>query len=100
MIKRVAKAIKAEVGRQMNAVPIHPDPKIDDWSATGGTIDLEAVARAAIAAMREPTVAMRDAGMIWADARTATQASEAIAEAWREMIDVAMETAGQTSVSD
>jgi hypothetical protein len=50
LIKAVALAIKAELGKQMNAQPIHPDPAVDDWAATGGEINLSEVARAAIRA--------------------------------------------------
>ncbi len=50
LIEAVATAIKAELGKQMNAQPIHPDPAVDDWAATGGEIDLSDVARAAIRA--------------------------------------------------
>jgi len=44
MIEAVALTIKAEVGKQMNAQPIHPDPAVDDWAGTGGEINLTAIA--------------------------------------------------------
>ena len=50
MIEAVALTIKAEFGKQMNAQPIHPNPAVDDWAATGGEINLSEVARAAIRA--------------------------------------------------
>jgi hypothetical protein len=50
LIEGVALTIKAEVGKQLNAQPIHPDPAVDDWAGTGGEINLSEVARAAIRA--------------------------------------------------
>jgi hypothetical protein len=50
LIEAVALTIKAEVGKQLNAQPIHPDPAVDDWAGTGGEINLSEVARAAIRA--------------------------------------------------
>jgi hypothetical protein len=44
LIEAVALTIKAEVGKQMNAQPIHPDPAVDDWAGTGGEINLTAIA--------------------------------------------------------
>jgi len=44
LIEAVALTIKAEFGKQMNAQPIHPDPAVDDWAATGGEINLTAIA--------------------------------------------------------
>lgn len=55
MIQQVTDAVKAEIGRQLGARPLHGSES--NWHATGdmGTLDLELVARAAITAMREPT---------------------------------------------
>ena len=44
LIESVALTIKAEMGKQMNAQPIHPDPAVDDWAGTGGEINLTAIA--------------------------------------------------------
>ena len=52
-IEAAARAIKAELGRQFNAQPIHPDPAVDDWAATGGEINLTDAARAAAPALME-----------------------------------------------
>ena len=49
-VEAAAKAIKAELGCQWNAAPM-PGPNLpdsDDWTATGGMIDLNAIAKAAI----------------------------------------------------
>ena|ERR1051326_1749062 len=55
-IQRVARAIKAEIGSQMGAISYRgPGGHGEDWSASGGVIDLEKVARVAIMAMREVT---------------------------------------------
>lgn len=62
MIERVATAIKAEMGRQFKAVPLSGDTDSDDWTATGGSLDLRLVASAAIEAMRQPTEAMISEG--------------------------------------
>lgn len=51
-VERVARAIKTEIGRQFKATPAPPPTRGDDWSATGGALDLVFVARAAIAAMK------------------------------------------------
>lgn len=55
-IERVALALNAELKRQWNGTPA-PGREWDptSWTSSGGTIDLEAMARVAIAAMREPT---------------------------------------------
>ncbi len=59
MIERVAMVIKGELGKALNATPLPGDPHDhNDWSATGGSVNLEDIARAAISAMREPTEAM------------------------------------------
>jgi hypothetical protein len=52
-IEAAARAIKSELGRQFNAQPIHPDPAVDDWSATGGEINLTDLALAAAPALME-----------------------------------------------
>ena len=59
MVERVALAINQEVKRQWNAAPA-PGREFDpeSWTATGGVIDLTAIARTTIKAMREPTKAM------------------------------------------
>jgi hypothetical protein len=44
LIEAVALTIKAEMGKQVNAQPIHPDPEVNDWAATGGEINLTAIA--------------------------------------------------------
>ena len=62
MIERVARAIKSEIGEQWDAQPLPGANNPEDWSATGGTLDLITVARAAIEAMREPTEEMLYAG--------------------------------------
>lgn len=51
MVERVAKALKANLAEQFNAKPT--GFSVDDWTAIGGTIYLEALARAAIEAMLE-----------------------------------------------
>lgn len=65
MLSRVTQAIKAEIGRQLSAQPLHGDAasgdwtaKLTDWSPDGGSLDLEAISRVAIEAMREPTEEM------------------------------------------
>lgn len=84
MIERVATALKAEIGRQWDAKPLPgPIDGSDDWSATGGTIGLAEMARAAIEAMREPTEGMLDG--------TAPLAEAQIITIWRAMIDAALE---------
>jgi hypothetical protein len=51
MIERVARAIKSEIGEQWDAQPLPGANNPEDWSATGGTLDLITVARAAIEAI-------------------------------------------------
>lgn len=56
MIVRVALVLKAEIGKAFAATPLPGSrPEWGDWSATGGSLNLEVLARAAIEAMREPT---------------------------------------------
>lgn len=81
MVERVALAIKAEIGRAFDAQPLPGPVGADDWSATGGVLNLEDVARAAIAAMREPTEAMAFAAQAHGDVNEATSAI-----VWRAMI--------------
>lgn len=63
MIERVARALKDNLARQFDAKPLHGDAASGDWHATGGTIELEEMARVAIEAMREPTVPMVKRGV-------------------------------------
>ena len=50
-IEAVARAIKASIGEQWDATPIPMPPDANNWTATGGTLDLLVVAKAAIAAL-------------------------------------------------
>lgn len=53
-VNRVAKAIKAEIGRQWGATQLPSPSHPEDWSASGGgNLDLELVAQAAIEAHHE-----------------------------------------------
>jgi hypothetical protein len=58
MVERVASAIVASIKAQMDGHPIPGDVAPDSWTATGGVIDGETLARAAIEAMKVPTPAM------------------------------------------
>jgi hypothetical protein len=51
IVELMAEAVKASFGKQMNATPIHPDPDVTDWTATGGVIDLGDVANAILRAL-------------------------------------------------
>lgn len=86
MVERVARALKAEIGRQFDAAPLLGDTTTGDWHATGGTIDLEECAREAITAMRVPTGFMVDA--IHSIHRPGFAVSWA--KVWRTMIDAAL----------
>ncbi len=58
-IEEVARALKANIGRQFDASPLPGPPDgSGDWTAEGGIIDCEELAAAAISAMREPSEAM------------------------------------------
>ena len=46
LVDAMTLAIKESIGKQFNATPIHPDPSIGDWAASGGVIDLRDVAEA------------------------------------------------------
>lgn len=57
-VERVARAIANDIKRQFNGHPIPGvPPQIDSWTATGGTLECEEIAQAAIAAMPSPEVA-------------------------------------------
>jgi hypothetical protein len=58
IVTRVASAIVASIKVQLDGHPIPGDAAPDSWTATGGTVDGETLAKAAIEAMREPTDAM------------------------------------------
>ena len=45
LVERLTAAIKESIGKQFNATPIHPDPNVGDWAASGGVIDLKQVAQ-------------------------------------------------------
>jgi hypothetical protein len=66
IVERVALAIKAELGRALNARPMLGDVASGNWyteeDASAGSLDLTVIARAAIAAMKEPTPEMVKAG--------------------------------------
>lgn len=65
MIERVARALKQEIGRQLNAQPLPGEGNwtvtSNSWNPEGGTLNLSAMARAAITAMREPMDRMGNA---------------------------------------
>ena len=46
LVDAMTLSIKESIGKQFNATPIHPDPSIGDWAASGGVIDLRNVAEA------------------------------------------------------
>lgn len=48
LVERLAAAIKESIGKQFSATPIHPDPSVGDWAASGGVIDLKQVAQALV----------------------------------------------------
>ena len=56
MIERVARVLKQEIGRQLNAQPLPGEGNwivtSNSWNPEGGTLNLSAMARAAITAMR------------------------------------------------
>jgi hypothetical protein len=58
MVRRVASAIIASIKAQMDGHPIPGDIAPDSWTATGGVIDGETLARAAIEGMKSPTDSM------------------------------------------
>lgn len=53
LVDRIAAAIKENIGIQLNAKPLHPDPSVDDWAADGAEINLTQVAEAVCAALGE-----------------------------------------------
>jgi hypothetical protein len=90
MVERVIAAVMADLKDQLGGKKMHDPnaPTWTDWSADGNSIDVERCVRAAIAAMREPTDAMEDAGFreIGEPVR-----EENAAAVWRAMIDEALE---------
>lgn len=63
MREKLARALKAELGRQMDARPAPgPDPR-DDWTATGGTIDFGQCVDAVLREGMEPTDGMVETGL-------------------------------------
>jgi hypothetical protein len=91
-VERVARVLKRKIGEAFAAKPLPgSNPEWGDWSATGGVLDLEELARAVIAAMREPTEAMLSSGE---DSLEYTQVCRSLrdmgAEAWRAMIAAAL----------
>ncbi len=91
MVQRVALAIKAEIGRQLGAVPLHGDKSSTDWYVPntpdpGSTLDLTAIGRCAIAAMREPTEGMKFKGYKIGATNDLTK----MVTTWQAMIDEAL----------
>lgn len=99
MIERVALALKAKIGEAFNAKPIpHSPPEWGAWSATGGSLNLEELARAAIEAMREPTEEMIEAAYYPAGEPGDQSVSRSEAEeTWHAMIDAALKESEPTS---
>jgi hypothetical protein len=61
MIEKVATAIVASIKAQMDGHPIPGvPPSVDSWTATGGVIDGNLLARAAIEAMSAELMERRD----------------------------------------
>lgn len=95
-VQQVASALKANLAKQFDAKPLLGDASSGDWHATGGVIDLEEMARAAIEAMRGPTKEMLTEG--YAAAATAVEqreggaslGGEAPGDTWSAMIDAAL----------
>jgi hypothetical protein len=82
MSERVTAAVKAELGRQLNARPLHGDISSTDWHASGGSIDLAALVRVGMEAMTMPSrevLNCRPPFMTVGDARSM----------WSAMIDAA-----------
>ena len=52
MREQIARAIKTEIGRQLNSRPLHGHDS--DWHADGGTLDLELCADAVLAELETP----------------------------------------------
>lgn len=76
MLSRVTQAIKAEIGRQQNVSQLFEET---------GALNLEAISRVAIEAIREPTDDMKDAG----DALL-YDTVECAHNVWHNMIDAAL----------
>jgi hypothetical protein len=91
-IQEVALALKANLAKQFDAKPLLGDASSDNWHATGGVIDLEEMARAAIGAMREPTETMMEAGHTFTD-------ENAVYGAWTWMIDAALAEEGSPATT-
>lgn len=81
MVERVARAIEASLGGRTNSSDVNPiiDPLHPDLRAA-----LPGMARAAVAAMREPTEAMKEAGA------TYCQEYADSLDAYHAMIDAAL----------
>lgn len=88
MVDIVTYAIKAEIGRQMSAQPIHGHAT--NWYACAESreLDLAIIARAVIEVMRNPTKAMVDAAC--ETDRKTDQYCATGEEHWQSMIDEAL----------
>lgn len=87
IIDKVTAALMASLKEQMGGGQI-PGVPIDSWSARGvGVIDTGVLARAAIAALREPSAAMIDAG---GNCPVVNYDGNDPREVWQAMIDAAL----------
>ena len=93
MLERVARALSANIKKQWVGTPA-PGREFDpeSWTATGGTLDLSELARAALEAMKNPTEEMIDVGRrkFWVDPEE-TDLDDGVKDAFNAMIDVALE---------
>lgn len=88
LVERAARAMMRDLERQgepYGAGPLYDTPdtaaELLPFVVIDGTVDMLALARAAIAEMREPTQAMHRAGL---------EAPQTVAEIWEAMIENAL----------
>lgn len=92
MIERITAAVLADIKDQLLGRKMHDPnaPDWADWSADGGSVDVERAVRVGVAAMRDPTDEMIVAG--WRDFVVGPNPYEGPQpeDAWCNMIDEAL----------
>lgn len=83
MVDRVVAAVMADAKAQLDGKKMHDPnaPEWTDWSASGGSVDVERLVRVGILAMRDPVTAMLGSP-------SAQAYGEEALSIWKEMIDI------------
>lgn len=91
MLEKAAEALKAELGRQLNAKPLRGDASSGDWYSNGssGSIKIPDLVRAVLLAIRDPDEATISAALKASGSSPDMEIDMKID--WQAMIDAILE---------